>query len=587
MGIDSLVAVEARSWFLKELKVDIPVLKLVGGASIAEVCQVALEKLPEELTGKLEVQGEPVNANISEPETNDSPTKPESESESTTQPVSTPPSTPAASDVDSVEPSPEVPFSKPLLDVPRSDQKVVKNVPISLSQSRFWFLRLLLEDQQTYNVTFYYHITGNLRIADLERAVQTVTNRHEALRTRFVEDPEDASRAYQEVLSNSNIVLETKKINSFDEVATEYAKLKQHSFDLGSGVLLKLVLLTLSPSSSYLLINHHHIIIDGVSFQVLIADLEKAYNGQSLGPLPRQYPDISEAQHRDLASGKMINELHYWQNVFPPGEQLPVLPLLPMARTSSRSAMKKFDTHQVACHVNPEVASRIKKVSRANQSTPFHFYLAAFKSLLFSFCDADDLTIGVADAARHDMDVLDSIGFFLNLLPLRFHRKPSQSFSEALVDARKTTYAALSNSKLPFDVMLAEMNVSRSSTHSPFFQAFLDYRQGAQEKHTWGNCEFEVQEAHPGRTAYDITLDVTDSPNNALVMIRVQKSLYDLTAADLLLQTFVHFLDVLSADSTLPLDKTPLFSPEQRLQAVTNGHGKPKRNHSNIIDTVI
>ncbi|KKK21517.1 hypothetical protein AOCH_006732, partial [Aspergillus ochraceoroseus] len=49
LGIDSLVAVEVRSWFLKEVKVDIPVLKVVGGASLAELCQRAMEKIPEEL----------------------------------------------------------------------------------------------------------------------------------------------------------------------------------------------------------------------------------------------------------------------------------------------------------------------------------------------------------------------------------------------------------------------------------------------------------------------------------------------------------------------------------------------------------
>lgn len=53
VGIDSLVAVEARSWFLKELKVDVPVLKLVGGASITEICQTALEKLPEGLLASI------------------------------------------------------------------------------------------------------------------------------------------------------------------------------------------------------------------------------------------------------------------------------------------------------------------------------------------------------------------------------------------------------------------------------------------------------------------------------------------------------------------------------------------------------
>lgn len=45
IGIDSLVAVEIRSWFLKELNVDVPVLKIIGGDSIAELCTEALSRV--------------------------------------------------------------------------------------------------------------------------------------------------------------------------------------------------------------------------------------------------------------------------------------------------------------------------------------------------------------------------------------------------------------------------------------------------------------------------------------------------------------------------------------------------------------
>ncbi|RAH68494.1 ketoacyl-synt-domain-containing protein [Aspergillus aculeatinus CBS 121060] len=50
LGVDSLIAVEIRSWFLKELEVDMPVLKLVGGMSVGELCREAagevLKSLP-------------------------------------------------------------------------------------------------------------------------------------------------------------------------------------------------------------------------------------------------------------------------------------------------------------------------------------------------------------------------------------------------------------------------------------------------------------------------------------------------------------------------------------------------------------
>ncbi|KAI1085697.1 hypothetical protein F5B20DRAFT_519373 [Whalleya microplaca] len=54
MGVDSLVAVEMRSWFLKELGVDVPVMKILGGASIAGLVDDVLQKLPQELLSRLD-----------------------------------------------------------------------------------------------------------------------------------------------------------------------------------------------------------------------------------------------------------------------------------------------------------------------------------------------------------------------------------------------------------------------------------------------------------------------------------------------------------------------------------------------------
>ncbi|KAL8820238.1 MAG: hypothetical protein Q9223_001502 [Gallowayella weberi] len=537
IGVDSLVAVEVRSWFLKELKVDIPVLKVVGGASIAELCQLVLDELPKELLKGVGQESKKSTTAGSSTASEHSDSQDSKSTSSTQLTTASPPTTPAA-----------------------TVRKLLKSEPISLGQSRFWFLRQLLEDQTAFNVAFYYHITGQLRVGDLERAVRIITNRHEALRTCFVEDQTEADEAHQKVLSSSGLRLEHKEIQAAGDVAIEYEKLKAHVFDLANGDTLQIVLLSLSQSTHYLLINYHRILMDGGSLQVLMSDLEKAYNNTPLGKPPRQYPDFSAAQRQALESGEMNDELRYWKTIFPADEQLPVLPLLPMARTGARVTMKNYDTHQVRCRLDARLANQVKSLSKAQRCTPFHLYLAAFKTMLFRFTDAQDVIVGIADANRHDSDVMGSIGFFLNLLALRFRRQPDQPFAGAIIEARDTTYAALNNSRVPFDVLLKELNVVRTSTHSPFFQAFFDYHQGAQEKQSWGNCQFEIEEVHPERTAYDITLDIMDNATDALIMIRAQKSLYDLTAAKLLLDTFIHFIDILSTDKSLLLSAVPLFS---------------------------
>lgn len=57
MGVDSLVAVEVRSWFLKELTVDVPVMKILGGVSITDLVEFVAQKLPQELLTRLDPEG--------------------------------------------------------------------------------------------------------------------------------------------------------------------------------------------------------------------------------------------------------------------------------------------------------------------------------------------------------------------------------------------------------------------------------------------------------------------------------------------------------------------------------------------------
>lgn len=591
LGIDSLVAVEVRGWFLKELKTDIPVLKVLGGGTVATLCQQALEKLPEGLLPNVEAGG-PSKTGSSKPTAKPSVAKPRSppspsvsgtgspgrwSENNTTSPQSalssdqSPSSTPATvlSNVPSNVDLTTVVKSEKALN-PSSD--FVKTELVSFQQSRFWFLGLLIDDPATFNVTFYLRITGNLRTGDLERAVRLVTNRHESLRTCFVAHEQEADLAYQKVLPNSLVRLKRKNINRVEDVDIEYAAMKQVPFDLASGNLMRLVLLTLSPSEHYLLFNYHHILMDGVSLQNFLADLEKAYQRQPLGPPPCQVPEFSRVQRAAFESGDFNEDIAYWKNEFPNGH--PVLPLLPMSHMTSRMPLNSFNVHQVECRVDSELMAKVREAARVNGCTTFHFYLATFKAMLFRFTDAGDLTIGIADANRINPDVEGTIGLLLNLLTLRFQRNSSQTFAQSVGEARGKALEALKHSNVPFDILLKELNVPRSSAYSPFFQAFFDYRQGHQEKLSFGSTEFEFLQVHPGRTAYDMTLDVTDGADSARILFRTQASLYDKTAAQLLLNTFVHLLDTFATNTSLKLEDFALFSDKELELALNVGHGK-------------
>ena len=207
--------------------------------------------------------------------------------------------------------------------------------------------------------------------------------------------------------------------------------------------------------------------------------------------------------------------------------------------------------------------------------TPFHFYLAAFKTLLFRLLDIDDLVIGIADGNRNDSDTLNSIGFYLNLLPLRFRSSQKQTFTDALKEAKAKSYSALGNARVPFDLLLSELAVPRSATYSPIFQVFLNYRQGIDENRPFCGCETDGLQFESGRTAYDINIDIVDSVGgNPLIAFNVQEGLYTSSDAEILSTTFINLLEAFSENPGLDVKRPALYKEEEVQKAITLGQGQ-------------
>lgn len=450
---------------------------------------------------------------------------------------------------------------------------LLRTEKMSLGQARFWFLKTYLEDQTTSNITATYRLTGEVRVPDLTRAVREVGEQHEALRTIFYNDKEN-DQLLQGVLKADlhQLRLEHKQIKNEEDLATESRRLLDHVYDLERGESMRIMLLSLSPSAHFLLIAYHHINMDGVSLQVLLSDLEKAYNRQKLTADILQFPDFSIRQRREIEDGTLSRELDFWRNEYP--DFPPVLPLFPMSRVRSRVVTERYHLNKVAFRMTSTLASRIKKTSRGAKATSFHFYLSVFKSLLHRFLLVDDLCIGIADANRNDFDTMEAIGMYLNLIPLRFRSKAAETFAEVLVNVKAKVYAALAHSRLPYDVLLEKLNVPRSANHSPLFQAFVDYRQGLQEVLPFGNCKLDGFKVESGRTAYDITLDITESTDKTpLIVLKTQSYLYSQNDTRMIMNSYINLLEAYATDPGCLIEQPSLFRKEDVGMAIAAGQG--------------
>lgn len=611
LGADSLVAVDIRSWFLKELGVDVPVLKILNSPSVRDLlvsAQALLQSSAIPNVAPDDGSGSPPTADqtaeLAKPAQLTSVAtsalvvaqafepSPESSAQSDSDGTAESPATlgtsadvSEAGDVSSELGTEITHIKKELSKTGPSETapaQVERSLPMSFGQARFWFLKHYVQDQTWFNISTVIKLRGKLHVDALEKAVGAVGQRHEALRTFFYTD-EKTKKPQQAILPEPVFRLERLVIADEKELDDAVQRLKNHTFDLGRGEALRIQLLSLSPERHYLLLGYHHIYLDGIGYVVFISDLEKAYNGVLDTRPPKsdvlQYPDFTLRQIREYETGAWAADLSYWHDQF---SDLPeTLPLLPLAGATARpnTAQLGLGTHTASLRIPKDLADKVTQVSRQFKATPFHLYVAVFHLLLYRYTNlqAEDTVIGVADGNRKEADVLQSLGIFLNVLPLRLKRSPRHTFADTLKDVRAVAQSAFANSRVPFDVLLNELGVPREPSHSPLFQAFVNYRQNTTEARQFLGCDGELEIVSAGETDYDVSLDILDlsaSGGENLVNLAVQKHLYDAEAASLLLKSYLGLLRQFVANPAARVTWPSLHDREDVERAIEAGRGK-------------
>lgn len=606
LGADSLVAVELRSWFMNELSVDVPVLKILNAPSVRALLDTALQGLSPKMIPNISEHGQqpaaaatnggdlqrPNSASASLPGDlprlglgGDESSLPDSPPlSSTVELPSTSAQTLSTGTLSSsygsstshtqTEPS-EADESDDIKSLPQQDEIIQRKVRMSFGQSRFWFLKHYVQDETAFNITTTIELGGKLDAKSLSAALDQVCNRHEALRTRFSVDL-DTIQPQQIVLKASRVKLEVRSVDSEADMSEIAEAVKRHMYDIEGGESLRLILVTQSAHRHWLILGYHHILLDGIGYVNFLQDLDSAYHGTlDIQAKVTQYPDFAVRQHNQLDTGAWAAQLEYWRRKFTP---LPEpLPILPLAGRSSRPQVGQFGSHEHKIRLDTTITDAVVAVGRRFKVTPFHIYLSALQVTLNRYKgEYDDVCIGLADGNRRHEHDLKSLGLFLDILPVRLAGNSRQTFSEVIQATKTAAQEAFSHAGIPFDVLLRETKAPPSTLHSPLFQAFFNYRQNVQEVKTLLGCQGKLNIIATGQTDYDVTLDILDLAahrSETLVVVACNKALYKPAAAESFAKSYRNILAALVDNPAARVTWPQLHNATDIQQAALFGRG--------------
>ncbi|RKI05864.1 amino acid adenylation domain-containing protein, partial [Corallococcus praedator] len=347
-------------------------------------------------------------------------------------------------------------------------------VPLSFAQQRLWFLDQLQPGSAFYNVPGVLVLGGTLNASALEQSLQALVQRHEALRTTFASEGDSP---VQRIHAEGRLSLSVIDLESLPEERRE-AEARRHSaveatrpFDLGTGPLVRAVLVRLEARRHWLLLTLHHIVSDGWSIGVFARELGSLYrafaSGQpaALPALPLQYADFSLWQRQWLRGDVLQAELDWWR------QQLVDAPTaLELPTDKPRPATQSFRGASLPVTLSPELSASVKALAAREGATAFMVLLAGFQLLLSRYAGQDDVLVGSAIANRNRAETEGLIGFFVNTLVLRARIDPRASFRSLLAQVKATTLAAYAHQDLPFEKLVEGMQGARDLSRSPLFQ---------------------------------------------------------------------------------------------------------------------
>lgn len=464
----------------------------------------------------------------------------------------------------------------------KSESAEVFVFPTSFAQEGSWFFYQLEPNSPAYNMPGALRMKGSLDVAALERCLNEIVRRHEVLRTTFRE----IDGKPVQVVAPTNVLPLIKydlrhlapdeREHMTTRLATEEA---QEPFDLDHGPVLRTKLLRTADNEHMFILTMHHIVSDQWSmdvFQKELATLYRAYSSGEPSPLPElpiQYADYAVWQ-REWLQGEVYEELlSYWRNQLH-GD----LPVLELPFDHPRPPIQTFWGTTQYFELPAYLLGDLEALARKEGCTLFMVLLTAVQTLLHRYTGQDDIITGSPSANRNSEEVLNLLGFFVNMLVLRTDFSGNPTFRELLGRVREVTLGAYNHSDLLFEKLVAELRPKRYGSHWPLFQmAFQLVEAPAPLK--LPDIELTPMPVENDTSKFDLSMSMIREEKSLSGVLEYNTDLFEKSTIERFVAHLQTILEAIAADPDRRVSSLPLMR-DRELNQLLYGWNETKRQYA-------
>jgi amino acid adenylation domain-containing protein len=421
--------------------------------------------------------------------------------------------------------------------------------PLSPAQRRLWLLNHLEGAEHLYDIPVLLRLNGKLDHRAIKNSLEFLMQRFESLRTVFVTDKN--GEPWQSILSMEQLApwlhVQSHEIEIDAEswLKEQYQKHASFIFDLGKGPLIQVWIDTVNQNEHQVLILMHHIISDGWSMELFTKLFIKLYNNEvnhtqaQLPQLTIQYRDYSNWMMQKMNSLDMESHRQFWLQEFS-GE----LPVLELPSDIPRTKNLSFNGRRIHFEINQGTFESLKTYANSSSASVYMTLLTGLLITLNKYTGQNDIVIGTPVNGRNHPDLKDQLGFFLNMLAIRFEFSMDLLPVELLSLVRNQVLQANEHQDFGYDMLVEALQLPRDVQHNPLFDIGFDFQQfELSNKSALEGLKFVDQHADGDVYAkFDLSFLLSETSKGVAISIEYKTAVY---SEGLIRQLGQHYKNVL------------------------------------------
>jgi tyrocidine synthetase-3 len=447
---------------------------------------------------------------------------------------------------------------------------------LSSAQERLIALSTIESLGQSYNIPIIYLLIGRINLIRLQKALNTLVNRHELLRTYF---PIINGHLVQVIDKYRSVTILEKEIDSLD-IDKEIENISS-TFRLDDLPLFRVALLKTIDKKNILVFDFHHIIIDESSLDLFFAELVKIYNGEILSELSLSYKDYAAWQRQRLSSDEYNIQMNYWLRKFVSREFRP----LELPYDYERPARMGYRGARVERTISTKCVESVKEICKKHECTSFMFFLAAFNILLNRFTNQNEIIIGSPISERKRPETRDMLGLFLNTIPLLNTVKSDIDFSDFLYSVKNNFLSDIGNSEVQFDDLVKKLNIDRTSNIHPIFNVMLAMVDTNFQNLAFDDAIAENISYHNKTSKFDLLLEVHSFESEIKLYFEYSTEIFSEDTIGGLADGFMILVQDICENSTKQVGELKILNDLDRNKII--GFGYDHYNDLSSTETII